>query len=107
MPYLIGPNSAAMIPNRNRTPNRISTECSQNPTTAMNTAAAREIRASEPPILNRMRKTSEFFRKLSLKAEKNWHQNRGAKRRVIRRDEDMGLPSEPASRAGGEDLYKR
>src|SRR6516225_3480921 len=27
--------------------------------------------------------------KLSLKAAKNWHQNRGAKRRVIKRDEDM------------------
>jgi hypothetical protein len=30
--------------------------------------------------------------KLSLNAEKNWHQNKGAKRRVIRRDEDMGSP---------------
>src|SRR4029453_10590309 len=38
-----------------------------------------------------MRKTSEFFRKLSLKAEKNWVQNRGAKRRVISRDEDMTI----------------
>jgi hypothetical protein len=28
---------------------------------------------------------------LSLKAEKNWVQNRGAKRRVINRDEDMTI----------------
>jgi hypothetical protein len=28
---------------------------------------------------------------LSLKAEKNWVQNRGAKRRVISKDEDMNL----------------
>src|SRR5882757_3355622 len=49
----------------------------------MNTAAARVMRdsAAEPPILNRIRKTRAFFRKLSLNAEKNWHQNSGAKRR--------------------------
>ena len=29
---------------------------------------------------NRIRKTIEFLSKLSLKAEKNWHQNNGAKR---------------------------
>ena len=40
-----------------------------------------------------MRKTREFFRKLSLKAEKNWVQNRGAKRRVVSKDEDMAFPS--------------
>src|SRR5262245_32910082 len=39
--------------------------------------------ASAPESLNRIRNTSEFFRKLSLKALKNWHQNRGAKRRVF------------------------
>jgi hypothetical protein len=44
---------------------------------------------------NRMRKTSAFLRKLSLKAEKNWVQNRGAKRRVISRDEDMAFPPVP------------
>src|SRR5438309_1164896 len=38
-----------------------------------------------PPSLNRMRMTSAFLRKLSLNAEKNWHQNSGAKRRVARR----------------------
>jgi hypothetical protein len=54
-----------------------------------------------------MRKTREFLTKLSLNAEKNWHQNRGAKRRVIRRDEDMTFPSGPAFAAAGEDLYKR
>jgi hypothetical protein len=32
---------------------------------------------------SRIRKTSEFFRKLSLNALKNWHQNRGAKRLVV------------------------
>src|ERR1700743_1538600 len=41
--------------------------------------------APEPPILNRIRKTRAFLRKLSLNAEKNWHQNRGAKRRDNRR----------------------
>jgi hypothetical protein len=30
-----------------------------------------------------------FFRKLSLKAEKNWHQNRGANRREVIRDVDI------------------
>src|SRR5262249_4238441 len=33
--------------------------------------------------------TRAFLRKLSLNAEKNWVQNRGAKRRVMSRDEDM------------------
>src|ERR1700759_453680 len=67
----------------------------------MNTAAASVInaRAPEPPIWNRMRKTSAFLRKLSLNAEKNWGQNRGAKRRVINRDEDMALPPVPTGRA--------
>jgi hypothetical protein len=41
---------------------------------------------------NRMRKTREFLRKLSLKAEKNWVQNKGAKRRVRSKDEDMAVP---------------
>src|SRR5687768_3354806 len=49
----------------------------------MNTAPASVIIASlcEPLTWNRIRKTSAFLRKLSLKAEKNWHQNKGAKRR--------------------------
>src|SRR4029077_14182050 len=60
----------------------------------MKTAAASVINASasEPPMWNRMRKTREFLRKLSLKAEKNWVQNRGAKRRVRSKDEDMAVP---------------
>src|SRR5436189_2080291 len=60
----------------------------------MKTAAASVMSASAsvPPMWNRMRKTSAFLRKLSLNAEKNWVQNRGAKRRVISRDEDMGIP---------------
>ena len=41
--------------------------------------------------LNRMTKTSAVLRKLSLKAAKNWHQNSGAKRRVVIRDVDMSL----------------
>src|SRR5215469_468594 len=44
-----------------------------------------------PPILNRISKTSAFFKKLSLKAEKNWHQNSGAKRREARSDCDIDL----------------
>src|SRR5947209_19747403 len=57
----------------------------------MNTAAVSVISASRLPTpgANRIRNTSEFFRKLSLNAEKNWHQNSGANRRVMRRDEDM------------------
>ena len=35
---------------------------------------------------------------LSLNAAKNWVQNRGAKRRVISRDEDMALPPVPMGR---------
>src|SRR6185312_9454731 len=49
----------------------------------MNVAAASvmSVSAAPPPILNKIRKTRAFFRKLSLNAEKNWHQNSGAKRR--------------------------
>src|SRR5262249_21018416 len=63
----------------------------------MKTAAASVISASAsaPPIWNRSRKTSEVLRKLSLNAAKNWVQNRGAKRRVISRDEDMAVPLVP------------
>src|SRR6266478_4122029 len=63
----------------------------------MKTAAASVISASAsaPPIWNRSRKTSEVLRKLSLNAAKNWVQNRGAKRRVISRDEDMAFPLVP------------
>ena len=127
MPYLIGPNSAAMMPIRNSATNRMGTECQAKPTTAtaatpisaslrrcamialskrsascpprperkkygrMKTEAASVINASafSPPILNRIRKTSEFLRKLSLKAEKNWHQNSGAKRRVVISEVDI------------------
>src|SRR5262249_4272906 len=63
----------------------------------MKTAAASVISASAsaPPIWNSSRKTSEVLRKLSLNAAKNWVQNRGAKRRVINRDEDMAFPLVP------------
>ena len=59
------------------------------------TAAVNELRASRSamPGANRIRNTRAFFRKLSLKAEKNWHQNRGAKRRVVISEVDMGSGS--------------
>ena len=58
----------------------------------MNTAPASVTSASafEPATLNRIRKTSAFLRKLSLKAEKNWHQNSGAKRREVISELDTG-----------------
>ncbi|GJE03770.1 hypothetical protein GMJLKIPL_5727 [Methylobacterium isbiliense] len=64
---------------------------------AMNAAPASVTRAADPPSTpppapptpNRIRNTSAFLRKLSLKAEKNWHQNSGAKRRVVISDPDM------------------
>src|SRR5665213_3689699 len=48
----------------------------------MKTALAKVTKASAPaaPERNRIRKTSEVLRKLSLNAAKNWHQNSGAKR---------------------------
>src|SRR4051812_2018483 len=57
----------------------------------MNTAAASVMRDSpaDPPIWNRIRKTNAFLRKLSLNAEKNWHQNSGAKRRDNRIGSDI------------------
>src|SRR5262249_43138652 len=68
----------------------------------MKTAAASVISASAsaPPIWNSRRKTSDVLRKLSLNAAKNWVQNRGAKRRVISREEDMAFPLVP-TRYGG------
>jgi hypothetical protein len=39
-----------------------------------------------------MTKTSAVLRKLSPNAEKNWHQNRGAKRRVVIKDVNMATP---------------
>src|SRR5262245_11418139 len=67
----------------------------------MKTAAASVISASAsaPPMWNSRRKTSEVLRKLSLNAAKNWVQNRGAKRRVISRDEDMAFPLAPSGAA--------
>jgi hypothetical protein len=60
----------------------------------MNTAAVSVISAGRAPSLTvdekRMRKTSAFYKKLSLKAEKNWHQNSGAKRRDVIRESDIG-----------------
>ena len=48
----------------------------------MKIALASVISASAPaaPEWNRIRNTSAVFRKLSLNAAKNWHQNSGAKR---------------------------
>src|ERR1700730_8821243 len=127
MPYLIGPNSAAITPTRNKAANRSSGESNQKPATAMpataistslsrgpttdlskrsptsppiaermkngkmKIAVASAISDSEfgPAHLNRIRKASAFFRKLSLKALKNWHQNSGANRRVANRLDDI------------------
>src|SRR6516164_3104288 len=130
MPYLIGPNSAPIVPNRNNARNSNGREFSWKPATA--TAAAPistslRVRATIalsnrsassppkpdsrkngaikipaamvtsdspacPPILNKISKASAFFRKLSLKAEKNWHQNNGAKRREPKSDCDIDSP---------------
>ena len=48
-------------------------------------------RRRRPPILKRIRKTSAFFRKLSLKAEKNCVQKSGAKRLEVIRGRDMDV----------------
>jgi hypothetical protein len=55
-------------------------------------AGASAMSAAEfgPAHLKRIRKTSAFFRKLSLKALKNWHQNRGANRLVANRLDVIG-----------------
>src|SRR6516162_1572165 len=73
----------------------------------MKIAAATWVRASAsgPPTLNTSRNTSAFLRKLSLNAEKNWHQNKGAKRRVAKSDEAMIFPK--ARGVGTQRLYKR
>src|SRR6516165_1587270 len=47
--------------------------------------------ASAPESLNKIRKTREFFKKLSLNALKNWHQNSGAKRFVVIKVLNMAL----------------
>ena len=51
----------------------------------MNTAPPSVTSDAEPalPSLKRRRKASALFRKLSLKAAKNWHQKSGAKRRDV------------------------
>ena len=131
MPYLIGPNSEAITPNRNSATNRTAPNGATKPSdrdrgdadlgeleplrhhrlvVAVGELAAergqKEIGRDEDRggerdqrfgvasrrCWNRIRKTSEFLRKLSLKAEKNWHQNSGAKRRVRSKDEDMAVP---------------
>src|SRR6266852_6937745 len=127
MPYLIGPNSAPISPNRNNATNKSGSDCNWKPATATPaapistsfnrraTSALSKRSASSPPdadsrkngrmkmppanvtsaspacppILNRISKTSEFLRKLSLNAEKNWHQNNGANRRDARSDCDI------------------
>src|SRR5437868_7774996 len=63
----------------------------------MNTAAVSVISASRLPTpgAKRIRNTSAFLRKLSLNAEKNWHQNSGAKRRDQRSDLDSAMTPKP------------
>ncbi|MNC96209.1 hypothetical protein D3C83_135180 [compost metagenome] len=60
----------------------------------MNTAAVSVISTSRLPTAgeNRIRNTSASLRKLSLNAEKNWHQNSGAKRRDVISELDMVIP---------------
>src|SRR5215475_1664051 len=118
MPYLIGPNKAAnrssgesyQKPATAMPATAISTSLSRwaiidlskrsatSPPIAermkkgkMKIAVARAISDTEfgPAHLNRMRKASAFFRKLSLKALKHWHQNSGANRRVANRLDDI------------------
>src|SRR5882724_4811824 len=65
----------------------------------MNTAAVSVISTARfsTPGANRIRNTSAFSRKLSLNAEKNWHQNKGAKRRDVIRWSDIGDSSRGAN----------
>src|SRR5919198_1718654 len=63
--------------------------------------------ASWPPILNTIRKPSAFFRKLSLNAEKNWHQNSGAKRRDVIRWSDIVIPQKARGECSGYELACR
>jgi hypothetical protein len=44
-----------------------------------------------PPSPNRISMTSAFLRKLSLRAEQNWHQKSGAKRRDVMRSLNIGF----------------
>src|SRR5471032_1569965 len=46
--------------------------------------------ASAAPARNRIRNASAVFRKLSLNAAKNWHQNSGAKR--LESTRESGIP---------------
>jgi hypothetical protein len=56
-------------------------------------APASVIKTAElaPDTSNKMTKTSAVLRKLSPNAAKNWHQNKGAKRRVVISDTDILL----------------
>src|SRR4051812_23430052 len=73
----------------------------------MNTAAVRITRVfavlSSNPARKRIRNTSAFLRKLSLNAEKNWHQNKGAKRRDVISELDIGLIPSRANGSGYSD----
>src|SRR5258707_10251820 len=63
---------------------------------AMKTAAVSVARKPDwdslIPGANRIRIASDCFRKLSLKALKNWHQKSGAKRRVVIRLQNIVVP---------------
>jgi hypothetical protein len=60
----------------------------------MNIAAVSVMSEPESVIagVNRIKNTSEFLRKLSLKALKNWHQKSGAKRRVVIKLKNIVVP---------------
>ncbi|CFX28826.1 protein of unknown function [Candidatus Filomicrobium marinum] len=133
MPYLIGPKSAAMLPNRKSAENNTGIDqraisgsvlpLITKPTAARTaignsaslmataTLALSYLSASSPPkaerkkngttstapanvtseapesapILKSTRITSAFLMKLSFSADRNWHQNKGAKRREVMR----------------------
>src|SRR5690606_10561883 len=91
-------NSASLIPTATFALSYLSAssppraERKKNGTTS--TAPARVTRAAPEaaPILNRTRMTSAFLTKLSLSADRNWHQKRGANRRDVIRSLNMGSP---------------
>ena len=66
----------------------------------MNVPTASVIRgpASDSPSRNRISMASMLRTKLSLKTEKNWHQNKPAKRRARNREASM---AKGGSAAGG------
>src|SRR6187549_3406578 len=65
------------------------------PDSVISTPALPPAACPEPAMPNRISMASAFFRKLSLRAEQNWHQNSGANRRVVIRLLNMNIPNRP------------